>query len=213
MVQKEPARRGRPRSYDPQVALAQALDAFWEAGYAATSLDDLSRATGMNRPSLYAAFGDKDAIYRKALEHYWADARSQIAIALDQERPLREALQDFYDRAIEIYRSGNGRGCFMVGTALTEAMRNPKLRAELHRSLHGLTRVLASRIALAQSRGEIDAKADAAELAIVAVAILDFLAIQARVGTERKALKATATAALNTICGPPRLHKRRVAKG
>jgi AcrR family transcriptional regulator len=163
----------------------------------------------MNRPSLYAAFGDKGAIYRKALEHYWADTRSAIAIALDERRPLREALQDFYDRAIEIYRSGNGRGCFMVGTALTEALRNPKLRADLHGSLHGLIRVVTSRIALAQSRGEIDAKADAAELAIIAVAVLDFLAIQARVGTERKALKATADVALNTICGPPLRQKRK----
>jgi AcrR family transcriptional regulator len=65
MVQKQPPLRprGRPRAYDPDVALAQAMDTFWHAGYAGTSLDDLSAATGMNRPSLYAAFGDKRALY------------------------------------------------------------------------------------------------------------------------------------------------------
>ena len=68
MVQKEKVRRGRPRAYDPERALAQATAAFWDAGYSATSLDDLSAATGMNRPSLYGAFGDKHALYLKAID-------------------------------------------------------------------------------------------------------------------------------------------------
>src|SRR2546423_14715860 len=80
MVQKrskEPERklRGRPRAYDPQVALARAAEVFWKAGYAGTSLDDLVAATGMNRPSLYAAFGDKRALYLKTLEHYRDESR------------------------------------------------------------------------------------------------------------------------------------------
>src|ERR1044071_6181888 len=62
--------RGRPRAYEPDVALARALDAFWEGGYSGTSLDQLVEATGMNRPSLYAAFGDKQALYLKALRSY-----------------------------------------------------------------------------------------------------------------------------------------------
>src|SRR6202521_4415529 len=70
--QEEPParRRGPPRQYDPGPAPAKAAEAFWKYGYAATSLDDLAAATGMNRPSLYAAFGDKRAIYLKALAHY-----------------------------------------------------------------------------------------------------------------------------------------------
>src|SRR5882724_10797919 len=80
MVQKkskgakaEPKRRGRPRAYDPATAIARAAETFWKAGYAGTSLDDLSAATGMNRPSLYAAFGDKRDLYLKALEIYLTD--------------------------------------------------------------------------------------------------------------------------------------------
>ena len=75
MVQKKstdhttaPKKRGRPRSYDPETALARAAAVFWKAGYAGTSLDDLSQATGMNRPSLYAAFGDKRDLYLKTLD-------------------------------------------------------------------------------------------------------------------------------------------------
>ena len=72
----EPKRRGRPRAYDPQAALARAAETFWKAGYAGTSLDDLVAATGMNRPSLYAAFGDKRDLYLKTLEHYRDEGRA-----------------------------------------------------------------------------------------------------------------------------------------
>src|SRR5262245_66197867 len=74
MVQKQRSERrprGRPRAYDPEIALQLATESFWRAGYAATSLDDLSAATGMNRPSLYSAFGDKRDLYLAALRRYW----------------------------------------------------------------------------------------------------------------------------------------------
>ena len=67
MVQKESARRGRPRAYDPDTALARAMAVFWAGGYAGTSLDDVTAGTGMNRPSLYGAFGDKHALYLHTL--------------------------------------------------------------------------------------------------------------------------------------------------
>ena len=63
----EPKRRGRPRDYDRQAALQRATDAFWKSGYSGTSLDSLTTATGMNPPSLYAAFGNKRALYLESL--------------------------------------------------------------------------------------------------------------------------------------------------
>ena len=72
-----PKRRGRPRAYEPEIALSRALDVFWKDGFAATSLDDLSAATGMNRPSLYGAFGDKRELYKKTYESYRNRARAQ----------------------------------------------------------------------------------------------------------------------------------------
>ena len=185
------------------MALSRAMDKFWEAGYAATSLDDLSSAMSMNRPSIYAAFGDKEALYRQALDHYRASSRSAIGEALSDARPLSHALQDFYERAIEVYLSGetSARGCFMIGTALTEAVANRQLRDKLAESLQGLERVLAARIALGQQRGEVRGDANPAELAQVAAAMLYLLAIQARSGATRKSLKTTMKAALNTICG------------
>jgi AcrR family transcriptional regulator len=180
------------------------MDVFWVTGYAATSLDDLSSAMGMNRPSIYAAFGDKEALYRLAFDHYRARTRTAIGKALAEKRPLRRALRDFYERAIEIYLSGgtSGRGCFMIGTTLTEAVANPELRSMVAESLQGLDRVLSARIALGQQRGEVPSEANPADLGQIASAMLYLLAIQARAGATRKSLKATMNAAINTICAP-----------
>src|SRR6476620_12333823 len=106
MVQKkqtEPKRRGRPRAYDPAAAIARAAATFWTAGYAGTSLDDLSEATGINRPSLYAAFGDKRDLYLKTLEHYREEGRALARHALAGEPTLRVFLKRFYDKALELY--------------------------------------------------------------------------------------------------------------
>src|SRR5688572_30717433 len=100
MVQKEkdePKKRGRPRGYDPATAVARAANTFWKAGYAGSSLDDLSAATGMNRPSLYAAFGDKRDLYLKTLEYYRDEARALARAALADRPPLKVFLKRFYD--------------------------------------------------------------------------------------------------------------------
>ena len=103
MVQKEKARtRGRPRQYDPRQALAKAMDTFWRNGYAGTSMDDLSAATKMNRPSLYGAFGDKRQIYLSALDSYISDTDAMIRAELTPERPLRQALARLYKRMLSI---------------------------------------------------------------------------------------------------------------
>src|SRR5215469_11570855 len=85
-------RRGRPRAYEPDVALAKALDLFRKEGFAATSLDDLSAATGMNRPSLYGAFGDKRELYIKSYQRYRDDARAAMIEIFRREMPIRERL-------------------------------------------------------------------------------------------------------------------------
>src|SRR5262250_1154254 len=87
-VPAEPKRRGRPRAYQPEVALARALDVFWKEGFAGTSLDDLSTATGMNRPSLYGAFGDKRELYIKSYEAYREEGRARMVEIFRAEIPL-----------------------------------------------------------------------------------------------------------------------------
>src|ERR1700741_746069 len=88
----EPKRRGRPRGYQPDVALGKALDLFRKGGFAATSLDDLSTATGMNRPSLYGAFGDKRELYIKSYQRYRDDARAATTEIFREAMPIRQRL-------------------------------------------------------------------------------------------------------------------------
>lgn len=207
MVQKEPKRRGRPRSYDPDVALARAIESFWQAGYAATSLDDLSEATGMNRPSLYGAFGDKHDLYLRALAHYWEVSRRAMREALAYDRPLREALQRVYRLALTSYLSGKGgpRGCFAISTATTEAVRDAKIRTSLAQGLREIDEAFEARIRFAKDRGELRRGADPTALAVVASAVLHTLALRARAGASRSALQAVADTAVDFICGssPP----------
>ncbi|MFZ0870165.1 MAG: TetR family transcriptional regulator, partial [Rhodanobacter sp.] len=91
--------RGRPRAYDPETALRQAAEAFWKTGYSGTSLDDISAATGMNRPSLRAAFGDKHEIYVKALNDYWELKFAALDRAFGSGGALVETLIRVYDAA------------------------------------------------------------------------------------------------------------------
>src|SRR5512138_2575821 len=91
-----PKKRGRPRAYDPDLALTKAMDVFWKDGFAGTSLDELSAATGMNRPSLYGAFGDKRELYIKAYQQYREEARAAMVEIFRQEMPVRQRLERIF---------------------------------------------------------------------------------------------------------------------
>jgi AcrR family transcriptional regulator len=204
MVQKgESKRRGRPRSYDPEQALQQIMEAFWKTGYSGTSLDDLSDATGLNRPSLYAAFGDKRATYLKALAHYQQLAAGPIGAALSSGDPLCDVLMRVYRAMLCLYFSPEGepRGCFVIGTATTEALEEPEIRAVLMSGLRQLDASFASCIEAARQCGEISANSSTAALAALASATLYSLAIRARAGASRDELEELAQGATAVICG------------
>src|SRR3984885_3414433 len=97
----EPKRRGRPRAYQPEIARGKALDLFRKDGFAATSLDDLSAATGMNRPSLYGAFGDKRELYIKSYQRYRADARDAMIEIFRDQLPIRQRLEGIFAVALD----------------------------------------------------------------------------------------------------------------
>jgi AcrR family transcriptional regulator len=198
----EAKRRGRPRAYDPQAALLRAMDAFWEKGYSGTSLDDISAATGMNRPSLYAAFGDKRALYLKALAHYWDVALGTLRQDLAEDRPLKDSLMRAYDGALSIYFSGNGqaRGCFVVGTAVTEAVEDAEIRDSLAAGFLKFDEDFAARLIAAQKKGELRIDADPIGLAALATGVMHTIAIRARAGASLDDLRELARKGVNAIC-------------
>jgi AcrR family transcriptional regulator len=202
MEQKaEPKRRGRPRAYDPQEALARAAAQFWKAGYAGTSLDDLVAATGMNRPSLYAAFGDKREIYLKTLDYYMEEGQALARAALADDPPLRIFLKRFYDKALDLYYGDGPRGCYTVGTAATVAAVDEDVRKFLAERVRNADDFLRKQIEKGRQRGEIAQEADPAALAYLATATLHTLAVRSRAGMPRKELEALARAAIAVICG------------
>ena len=204
MVQKTKPKlpRGRPRAYDPDEALVQARDAFWDGGYTGTSLDDLSDATGMNRPSLYGAFGDKRALYLETLERYRELGREAMKEELSYELPVADALRRVFARAISLYLAGRqgARGCFLIGTAATESVRDAKIRSVFAAGLHELDDQLEARLRHAREQGEIDSDIDPAALARVVCGVMNSLALRARAGDSRAVLEATADATVRLVC-------------
>jgi AcrR family transcriptional regulator len=198
-----PRRRGRPRAYQPEVALGRALDLFRKDGFAATSLDDLSAATGMNRPSLYGAFGDKRDLYIKSYARYRADARAAMQEIFRDETPIRERLTRIYAVALDIYLSGEAgpRGCFTVMTAGSEAVADPEIRAMVLEGLSELDKAFAACFRLAKEKGELPVSTDPAVLARLASAVIHTIAIRARARVPRKELEAIVKGALDVMLG------------
>jgi AcrR family transcriptional regulator len=202
-VQNSRPRRGRPRAYDPEVALARAMAAFWNAGYAATSLDDLGAATGMNRPSLYHAFGDKHALYRTLLKRYRAIARTGMKTALEEDLPLSESLRRVYRSALALYlpRETRARGCFWISTAVPQAVLDPEVRQDLNAGLKDIDHAFEARFRRAVKSGERRRGARPAALAKMASAALYSLAIRSRAGASRKELDTIVDAAVELLGG------------
>lgn len=196
-----PKRRGRPRAYEPDVALGKALDLFRKDGYAATSLDDLSAATGMNRPSLYGAFGDKRELYIKSYQRYRADARAAMIDIFKDEGPIRKRLQRIFDVALDIYLSGDSgpRGCFTVMTAASEAVSDPEIRGIVLEGLSELDKAFAACFRLAKEKGKLPASADPVVLAQLASSTIHTIAIRARARVPRKDLEAIVKGALDVM--------------
>lgn len=210
MVHKKPTPRprGRPRSFDEARVLDAATAAFWDAGYSATSLDDLGTATGLNRPSLYNAFGHKRELYLTTMERYRDMGRRTMREALSGEAPFAEALRRVYRAAIAIYLD-RGRGCFLIGTATSEAVRDSVIRERLAAGLHELDDLMEARIRDAVARGELVSALAPGELALVACSIMNALALRARAGDGRAALEAIAEAGVRLIAGPDAAERAR----
>jgi AcrR family transcriptional regulator len=197
----EPKRRGRPRAYQPEVALAKALDLFRKDGFAATSLDDLSAVTGMNRPSLYGAFGDKRELYIKSYARYRADARAAMADIFRTELPIKKRLARIFAVALDIYLSGDAgpRGCFTVMTAASEAVADPQIRAMVTEGFTELDKAFASCFRIAREKGELPPSADPHVLAQLASATIHTIAIRARAQVPRRELEAIVKGAIEVM--------------
>ena len=199
---KTPARRGRPPSYDRDEVLTRAANLFRRQGYEATSLDDLGAAMGMNRPSLYGAFGDKRALYRAVLERQRAAGAAAMAALLSPELPLRDGLRAVYAAALDAYFAAGeeAEGCLPIGTGVAGAVTDRELRAVVRESLAGQDRAFEARFREAVARGELPPDADPVTRGMLAAAVLQSLSIRSRTGEGRPSLERLAAAAVDSLC-------------
>ena len=184
--------------------MRRARDTFWRGGYAATSLEDLSASMSMNRPSIYAAFGDKRSLYLRAVSEYADMSRNWLATSLARPRPLRAGLGAVYRYARDFYLAGDDapRGCFLLGTAVTEANRDADVRTIVEDTMASFTATFTERFERAERDGELSPHAPDA-LAHVATAALNTLAVRARTGASPAVLDGLIDATVDLICARP----------
>jgi len=188
--------KGRPREFDAEKALDRALEVFWRKGYEGATLPELTRAMGINRPSLYAAFGSKEELFRKALDRYAEGPAAYVREALN-EPTARAVAERLLCGAVELAAGGrNPRGCLMVQAALACGEAAESVRRELCSRRAAAEAAIRRRFERARAEGDLPAGADPADLARYVVVVLRGIAVQAAGGASREQLRRVTEVAL-----------------
>ena len=192
---------GRPRAFDMDQALDQALHVFWEKGYAGTSITDLTEAMGINPPSLYAAFGNKEKLFKKALDRY-EGLRDQILEEAFAAPTAREAVTRLLEGTAErLSDKCNPRGCLMVQGALSGGEECEAVKRDLASRRARVEALIRKRLRRAKREGDLPSDADAAALARFVATVMHGMAVQAAGGVAPKELRAIVNTALRAWPG------------
>lgn len=188
---------GRPRSFDRDAALESAISVFWEHGYEATSISMLSAALGLGAPSIYAAFGDKRALFTEALDRYLRTYGAFTREALAGEPHARDAVARLLHQAAAAYtRPDRPRGCLLISATTNCSPRSAGIAARLRDLRAAGLRALEDKIAGAVRSGDLPAGTDPHALAVFYAATLQGMSAQARDGATQSDLEQIADAAL-----------------
>ena len=191
------AERGRPRSFERATALRCAMEVFWAKGFDGASLADLTAAMGINAPSLYAAFGSKEALFREAVALYGATEGTEIWEALPQAPTAREAFERFLRAsAVSFTRPDRPAGCLVILGALLASDANANVCRELRASRAGNVAALRERLERATAAGELPAGLDCEAMATFYATVQQGMSIQARDGASRATLLSVAACAM-----------------
>jgi AcrR family transcriptional regulator len=193
--------RGRPRAFEPDAVLQRVRTVFLEKGFAGASLDELAEAAGLNRPSLYAAFGDKEQLYIHTLRHYGQHGVAGMEAIFAGKTPIEKRLGQVFKGAIDIYTAPpSPQGCMIVGTAAVEAPTRPKIAAAANELLDATEKAFERAFARAVAEGELPAEPSPEARARLAGTALHTLAIRSRLGTKASELRAYAASLVTVIC-------------
>lgn len=189
--------RGRPRSFDRAVALRRAMEVFWAKGYDGASLIDLTAAMNINSPSLYAAFGSKESLFREAVALYGETEGTEIWTAIPEAPAAREAFERFLCASAEAFtRPDKPAGCLIVLGALTASDANANVCRELKDRRAGNVATLRDRLKRAVREGELPKSLDCFAVATFYATVQQGMSIQARDGASRETLLSIADCAM-----------------
>jgi AcrR family transcriptional regulator len=195
-VRKEQGIMGRPREFDTDAALEKAMRLFWMKSYEGTSVTDLTEALGISRPSLYAAFGDKESLFRAALERYAAGPACYVTAALAKPT-AREVAEYLLRGAADLQTtSSNPGGCLTVNGAIACGDEAEPVRQILNAHRRTGVAVLRRRFEQAKAQHDLPKDSDPAALANFVVAVVYGMAVLASGGTRRKELEHVIRAAM-----------------
>lgn len=187
---------GRPRTFDTAAALGRALDVFRAKGFEGTSLQDLTRAMGISRPSLYAAFGNKEALFRRALDRYVEERGSVLKDALAEPTARAAAERFLRETAASLVDARSPRGCLLVQGALACGEDADVVRKELAARRGAAEAALRRRFERAAREGDLPAGAVPADLARFVATVVQGMSVQASGGASRAALRRVAETAM-----------------
>lgn len=195
-----PLPRGRPRSFDVDVAVARAMEEFWTRGYHATALPDLLRATKLSRGSLYAAFGDKHGLFLRALDRYIADALARTDVDLDPLRAPAAGLRAFLAGYVDRTSGASGRrGCLLVATAMELAGCDPEVDRRIGKFFKSLETKLAAAFARAQATGALADGVEPAGAARLLVCCVEGLRVMGKTAPTRAASQSVVDTLLDSL--------------
>jgi AcrR family transcriptional regulator len=181
----------RPRSFDEKQVLRAVRDRFWDAGYAATSLDDLMRASGLGKGSLYAAFGDKHRLFLTTLRGYADESHGYLREHLESTPRALDALRTLLS-GLAADADAARRGCLMANSTCELATADPEVQAEARRTYETTTALIAACVTRAQHEGDVPAGTDPTALAREILAAQQGLLFMGRTGMDMDTLAATA---------------------
>ncbi|KJV10094.1 hypothetical protein VZ95_07265 [Elstera litoralis] len=190
---------GRPRGFDPDAVLDAALPVFWEKGYEATSLTDLTEAMGINRPSLYAAFGNKEGVFLRVMERYGAGYHDFLADALGQKTAVAVIRAMLRGSAIAQTEPGRPPGCLLLSTHLPNDQTAQNLRDALIEQRNVVGTALTARLKRAAAEGDLPADVVPETLAATVTALCRGMATDAASGATRGQLLEVAEFAAETL--------------